>query len=86
MFQKSVSDAIVWAASCERTFGGIGNAKAASEITTFFDIHKLSYIFFSNPLLHLPISLTGLPLLNCLLPRVSRLSAPLFIGELSQSG
>ena len=40
-FKKSVSDAIVWAASCERTFGGIGNAKAASEGTTKLPYEEL---------------------------------------------
>ena len=30
--KKSASDAVVWAAFCERTFGGIGRAKAASEV------------------------------------------------------
>ena len=33
-FQKKCERAAVWAASCERTFGGIGKAKAASEGTT----------------------------------------------------
>ena len=36
--KNSASDAVVCPASSERTFGGIGNAKAASEGTT-----KLSY-------------------------------------------
>lgn len=32
-FSKKCERARVWAASCERTFGGIGKAKAASEGT-----------------------------------------------------
>lgn len=32
-FLKKCERARVWAASCERTFGGIGKAKAASEGT-----------------------------------------------------
>ena len=33
IFQKKCGRAVVWAAWCERTFGGIGKAKAASEGT-----------------------------------------------------
>ena len=33
IYQKKCERARVWAASCERTFGGIGKAKAASEDT-----------------------------------------------------
>ena len=35
-FKKSASDARVWAAFCERTFGGIGKAKVASEGSNLF--------------------------------------------------
>ena len=39
-FSKKCERAGVWAAFCERTFGGIGKAKAASEVLQKMHIRK----------------------------------------------